>query len=303
MQFSNLYPAKRSTIISVYSGAFSASSIIYVILQYNYAHNGISFFWVNFILVLFSLLMIPFTLFILPPDKIRDGGEILEDHKMVDQDKFAQPQPTLFSRRSTVFAISQITLQNYKPVSSPKLNRKNGFVNEAFDSDEPYLSIDSRQLTTTKATTPVSPPLGISLNSFAYNLHQLWFSWMITYMLMYVGSMNLWTERVTYNKDHQLAFVNLYGLFQVLALVISPLAGLLMDWQLGKAESVDDPLEKRLIRTQSGFWPLFITTITLLLCVFCHFFDTKEFIYISIVFITIYRAFLLAVGSAFLRIR
>jgi len=76
-----------------------------------------------------------------------------------------------------------------------------------------------------------------------------------------------------------------------------------MDWQLTRASKVPDPLERRVKRIQSGFWPLFITTVTLLICVICHFFDTSEFIYVSIVFITIYRAFLLAVGSAFLRIR
>jgi len=156
----------------------------------------------------------------------------------------------------------------------------------------------------TQLSSPaLSPPLSISLTSFAYNLHQLWFSWMITYMLLYVGSMSMWTERVTSDKRHQSSFVNLYGLIQVLALVISPLAGLLMDWQLTRANKVIDPLERRVKRIQSGFWPLFITTVTLLICVGCHFFDSQEFVYISIVFITIYRAFLLAVGSAFLRIR
>ncbi len=351
MQFSNLYPARRSTIISVYSGAFSASSIIYVIIQHIYEGTTISFFWANFILVFLSLLMIPFTLFVLPADRIAEEkppapANVSEKPKLSLQDfnhntekekseKFEknrdenveeQQLPTseeLFDRRkSVVFAISPITLQNFKSVGSPTVERRNsaGFVNEAFLQDEESALEKQKQKTNgallngqlshpqnPKPSSPpantAAPPLSVSLGSFAYNLHQMWFSWMITYMLLYVGSMNMWTERVTSDKAHQSSFVNLYGLFQVLALVISPLAGLLMDWKLNAANSEPDPLERRIKRIQSGFWPLFITSLTLLICVLCHYFDTQEFVYTSIIFITVYRAFLLAVGSAFLRVR
>ncbi|OTF73061.1 Major Facilitator-like protein [Euroglyphus maynei] len=122
-------------------------------------------------------------------------------------------------------------------------------------------------------------------------------------MVMYVGSLDLWTKRVTEDRTSQSLFLNIYGIVQVLALVVSPIAGLLMDWQLSKTMNEKDPLEKRIRQAQSGFLPLFITSFTLIICVVCHYFDRKEFIYASIVFITIYRSFLLAVGSAFLRIR
>ena len=337
MQFSNLYPNKRSTIIAVYSGAFSASSIIYVVIQRLYDSTSISFFWANFILVFLSLLMIPFTLFVLPADKITEENvtnivtakksvKVDNNHNNIkegeEEEKYL-PGHLLFGPKKSVFSISPIILQQYKSVSSPSIGRRsnNGFVNEAFVDDEQMnsgLSFSKGAILSTKLTSPTSeytirkmplemtstsPPLRISLCSFAYNLHQFWFSWMITYMLLYVGSMNMWTERVTIDKAHQSSFVNIYGLFQVLALIISPLAGLLMDWQLVRANKEPDSLKRRVKRIQSGFWPLFITTITLLICVGCHYFDSQEFVYISIVFITIYRAFLLAVGSAFLRIR
>ncbi|KAJ6222142.1 hypothetical protein RDWZM_000687 [Blomia tropicalis] len=336
MQFSNLYPSRRSTIISVYSGAFSASSIIYVAIEHIYTGVSISFFWANFILVAISLLMIPFTLFILPPDRIRENGSLPPkspkmDHnhnniQNVDQlDTIEKPLSNdLFPRKKSIFAISPITLQNYKSVKSPIVQRRsNSFINHGYlndvDNDRSYgkgailnrqLSMSNESELNIKANIDdennslnQSPPLWISLSSFAYNLHQMWFSWMITYMLLYVGSMGMWTERVTTDRSHQSSFINLYGIVQVLALVISPMAGLLMDWQLTRANTELDPLERRVKRVQSGFWPLFITSVTLLICVLCHYFDTAQVIYTSIVFITIYRAFLLAVGSAFLRIR
>lgn len=323
MQFSNLYPRHRSTIISIYSGAFSASSIVYVLLQFIYSSAGISFFYVNLILVLLSLLMIPFTLFILPPDRIQDysePGPPSQNAKLAPQ---ALPANIIFDKKSSVFTVSQITLKDYKAVSSPVVSRKvnasnnnnedeAGYLNHAYVYDEheykayDQYSDDDRPVVSTTPPPPngnVLPPLRMSLSSLAYNLHQLWFSWMITYMLLYVGSMNSWTQRVTPSKSNQMAFLNLYGIIQVLALVISPLAGVLMDWQLSRANLEPDPMEKRIKQIQSGFWPLFITNLTLLVCVVCHYFDNEWFIYTSIVFVTIYRAFLLAVGSAFLRIR
>lgn len=335
MQFSNLYPTKRSTIISIYSGAFSASSIIYVILQFIYDRAQLSFFVVNLLLVFASLLMIPFTLFVLPPDRITEGGVRKEkqpqDNVEINQDQKGKRK--LFPNKATVFTVSNITLKNYKHVTSPTSTRKNAFVNKGYVNDELDDKIDNKsidsnsddkdnntydannnksmELETTnmeRRAAPVvgndePPPLSISLTSLAYNLHQLWFSWMITYMLLYVGSMNMWTQRVTSEKARQSSYINFYGIVQVTALLISPLAGLLMDWQLNKANRISDELEKRVKRIQSGFWPLLITNLTLLGCVLCHYFDTEAVIYISIVCVTIYRAFLLAVGSAFLRIR
>ncbi|KPM02211.1 Major Facilitator-like protein 2 [Sarcoptes scabiei] len=371
MQISNLYPQRRSTIISVYSGAFSASSIIYVALQFLYSQYGFSFFAVNFILVILSLLTIPFTLFVLPKDRVRDGqitsavendvskkqSNIVDNNekKMSNrEDGFLRNQSdssmtlssdSLFQKKMLRRAKHQILLQNFRPVSSPLMIRKKesevSYINEAFESNDEeslkqastlnrsdlIVSVDGGGLQHTKQqsvltrnlnhnhlpnrsreqSTPEpiksTPPLSITLKSFPYNLHQLWFSWMITYMMMYVGSLDLWTKRVTDDPKDQRIFANIYGLVQVLALIVAPLAGLLMDLQLSKANQIVDPLEKRIRQAQSGFWPLFITSMSLLICVLCHYFDRQEFVYASIVFMTIYRSFLLAVGSAFLRIR
>lgn len=315
MQISNLYPSKRSTIISIYSGAFSASSIIYVILQYIYDTGGVHFFWVQFILVILSLATIPFTLFVLPNDKVREpnNNKVTNvDYKHDQRNNIIYPaniDGLLFPNKKSIAVEIKpsIQLQNFKPLGSPTLMRKKinaSFVNEAFEPDQNQSTeIVNSQSHPLSPVLKKTPPLRISLRTFPYNLHQLWFSWMITYMVMYVGSLDLWTKRVTEDRSSQSLFLNIYGLVQVLALVVSPIAGLLMDWQLSKTMDEKDPLEKRIRQAQSGFWPLFITSFTLLICVVCHYFDREEFIYASIVFITIYRSFLLAVGSAFLRIR
>ena len=158
---------------------------------------------------------------------------------------------------------------------------------------------------------PISPipiknngiPLRISLWSWAFNLHQWWFSWLITYMVLYIGSLNLWLQRVT--DDIQIAgnFAKIYGTAQIAALLLAPMAGFFMDCSIQKADKETDPFIRKLNRVRAGFWPLFTTSLFLSFCLFCRFFDTETAIYISIVFMTIFRAFLVAVGTAYLRIR
>ncbi|CAG2168686.1 unnamed protein product, partial [Oppiella nova] len=122
-------------------------------------------------------------------------------------------------------------------------------------------------------------------------------------MVLYIGSLNLWLQRVT--DDIQIAgnFAKIYGTAQIAALLLAPMAGFFMDCSIQKADKETDPFIRKLNRVRAGFWPLFTTSLFLSFCLFCRFFDTETAIYISIVFMTIFRAFLVAVGTAYLRIR
>ena len=86
-------------------------------------------------------------------------------------------------------------------------------VNKAFKPDQVVKSsshhaastlsgVSSRSLSVSEgsssdSTGPSDPPLRVSLISLPFTLHQWWYSWLITYMIMYVGTMNLWLDRVT----------------------------------------------------------------------------------------------------------
>lgn len=98
-------------------------------------------------------------------------------------------------------------------------------------------------------------------------------------------------------------FSKVFGIVQVLALVLAPMAGFLMDSQVNAASRELDPFKRRLNRIKAGFWPMMFTTATLAATLVCRFFDTATAIYISIIFITLLRSFLVAVASAYLRIR
>ena len=98
-------------------------------------------------------------------------------------------------------------------------------------------------------------------------------------------------------------FSKIFGVVQILCLVIAPIAGLIMDHQVNKANLEVDPIKRQLNRIQAGFWPMMFTTSTLSAILICRFFNNPVAIYTSIIFITLLRSFLIAVASAYLRIR
>jgi hypothetical protein len=307
MQFANLYPSKRSTVITFYSGAFSASAVVFVVLKYLFEF-GVSYFMVTLFLALASLLMFPFTFFILPSDRIREEPE----------EKNTCNSLSIFKReklRSSLSIITPVTLEKFTLMTSPYFARKsflkdenmnsvniNGANNTNLNEKNVFWIKDQNNAQVSSPSSSI-PPLRISLGSLAFNLHQWWFSWLITYMVMYVGSMNLWLERVTTDLRVASNFAKIYGIAQIIGLVLAPIAGVFMDFNVKKADKEIDPFKRKLKRVQAGFWPLLITTITLTACLICRFFDSQIAIYVSIAFMTAFRSFLIAVGTAYLRIR
>ena len=254
MQFANLFPKNRSAVITFYSGAFSASAVIFVLLKYVY-DEGVPFQWVCSSLVVFSLMMVPFTLFILPEDQVRDESVPDSLERMILNKKY-------HAKNNLAMIGSTITLEKYKVIASPILERrsKNGAFcyenpvtvlnvdslshlhdpttktivtscqsrlqspvgelqskSKVFKSN-PVTSINGQPCTpslsssescvterspsvssasTSEAVSDDEVPLRQSLLSLPFSLHQWWYSWLITYMIMYVGSMNLWLGRVT----------------------------------------------------------------------------------------------------------
>jgi len=122
-------------------------------------------------------------------------------------------------------------------------------------------------------------------------------------MVLYSGSMNLWLDRVTSDTQRAGGYTETFGIVQASALIIAPIAGLFMDHNILEANKESDPFKRKLLRAQSGFWPILLTTVVLTIAVICRFFNTAVAVYCSIVFITLLRSFLVAVASAYLRIR
>ncbi|RWS14470.1 Major Facilitator-like protein 2 [Dinothrombium tinctorium] len=233
--------------------------------------------------------MIAFTFSLLPKDKVSEHSA--SESKEV----------LTFKKNGTVCGrnlaeLSPVTLEKFTPFSSS--------FRKALHSN--YNSEKSSRFTSSRNSVDLSEkelPLRYSLYTLPYLLHQWWYSWLITYMIMYVGSMNLWLKRITTDNKTAASFIQIYGTVQVLSLVIAPIAGLIMDREVNKADDELDPKVRKLKKIKSGFWPMMFTTTCVTAILFARFFDNKAAVYASIVLITLFRSFLIAVSSAFLRIR
>lgn len=71
MQIADYYPRKRSTVITVFSGAFSASPVVFVLCKYAYDHLNLSYQAVMSAPLLLSFLMLPTTFYYLPKHSVR----------------------------------------------------------------------------------------------------------------------------------------------------------------------------------------------------------------------------------------
>lgn len=348
MQIADYFPKKRSTIITIFSGAFSASPVVFVLLKYIYDNWGLSYFTVMLILFFLSLLMLPITFILLPSHSVRK-----REHKLLTRwEDYLQQCETMSPnqnieltsydessnnrRRKAKFITKQQLLDHIaqNKTIEQQQNAINNMLAEAevIDADaqelqcltggeskatrpiivmqgtmnqpQAHQSIMAQIMSFFKGQTQIDDiPLRVSLFSISFLAHQLWFSWLNTYMVLYSGSLMLWLGRVTDDQATTRTFTQAFGLVQVTALIFAPFAGYVMDCSVRKAMTEPIVMLRKLRQAQSGFIPILITTIMLVFAVTARFFNQPSAVYISIVFITLLRSFLIAVASAYIRVR
>ncbi|UYV79422.1 hypothetical protein LAZ67_17002544 [Cordylochernes scorpioides] len=290
-QVANLFPKQRSTIISLYSGAFSASAVVFIFLEYAY-DAGLAWRWVTSMLTICSLILLPMTMFVLPHDRIRES------------------RPALRATCKEIAAVYPESVGTFcvLPIS-PCPHRK------ATCGLPPALPTVSGKLSGVVTVEKRRPtlPLTSSLFSSTYLMLTVWFSWLLVYTVNYAGSMALWLDRMDGHGHRQASwYIRLFGLAQLSGFVLSPLSGMIMDRGINKASNEmtrfvcvaeNDPDLKRLRQYQSGFWTVSFTTVTLASILVCKLFHHEVAVYFSVAAVTVLRSLLVAVATSYLRAR
>ncbi|XP_027203198.2 equilibrative nucleobase transporter 1-like isoform X2 [Dermatophagoides pteronyssinus] len=322
MQIADFFPLKRSTIITLFSGAFSASPVIFVLIKYGYDNWSLSYFWATFTLFLTSITLLPLNTFCLPRLSVRTREKTLlkrydeycakiealdmEMNKgkphFINNKMLKTITDQMNEQESNKLLLQQPDNNANSTTKTPIIVNFSQFQREKEAIRKPNLLKRIFKPVKT-ADTENELPLRVSLVSISFLMHQLWFSWINTYMVLYSGSMALWLDRVTDDNREKSQFTQTFGLVQVSALIIAPIAGDVIDRIVRRAQHIQDANGRRLMQAQSGFGPVLFTTLTLLGAVICRFFDTSIAVYLSIAFITILRALFIAVASAYLRVR
>ncbi|XP_019637062.1 PREDICTED: solute carrier family 43 member 3-like [Branchiostoma belcheri] len=175
----NLFGSRRSTVITVISGAFGSAPITFLVQKLLYAHLGVPF---QHMCVALACLCVPsllatFTLFpkykFLPNSQREDRNDSQE---------------------------------------TEKLQKENS-------SEE-----ESESETRTKETFMQV------VTSRLYLLHLVYISIMNLNVIILVGTANIWFNLVTGNNNAQVSFwTDVFGVFQVLNVLMSPLCGFVYD--------------------------------------------------------------------------
>ncbi|XP_054719767.1 equilibrative nucleobase transporter 1-like [Uloborus diversus] len=285
MQIADLFPKYRSTIITLYSGACSASASIFVFIKYGF-DAGLPWEWACFLLVVLSVLMLPVTLFLLPADRVKE-----EDSK---GGLFPSPQKEVSSVAPFVWGTFTYILDEL-PFTKASM---------ASEKKDPKKDMNLKKKEAEAELRVKERPLRESLLSASFMMHQYWFCWLLLYTIIYIGTLHLWIDRTTTDPDEDSLFSEVYGLSQVTGLFLAPIGGIFMDWSIRRVAKKEGDGEQNLLRViRSCFWPMFLTTVLEMIAQVCKFFNTNSAIYVSIVAVTMLRAFFLSIGTAYLRIR
>ncbi|KAJ6215554.1 hypothetical protein RDWZM_010054 [Blomia tropicalis] len=338
MTIADYFPNHRSTIISIYSGAFSASPLVFVLCKYFYDHYGPSVSYIGVMSVLFvlSLMMIPTTFIFLPQPSSNgiktfnwiqlfrhrtknDDDDDDKDKQKKEEGEEDKDDEVTFRFIDDETMIDNVDIQHSNMETAVDHNDVED-IDKAYQSPPTYRTkVSSSSIIVPKdkssygclcrlfsnASLNDEIPLSISIYSFSFMVHMLWFSWLNTYMVLYSGSLVLWLSRVTDNEHMISTIIQSFGLIQSTALFIAPMAGYIMDNRIMVAKNTksNEPIRQRLASAQSAFRSMIITNLALSGGTIARFYDHPIGVYVSIIFITLLRSFLIAVASAYIRVR
>ncbi|XP_078664413.1 equilibrative nucleobase transporter 1-like isoform X3 [Branchiostoma floridae x Branchiostoma belcheri] len=175
----NLFGSRRSTVITVISGAFGSAPITFLVQKLLYAHLGVPF---QHMCIALACLCVP---------------SLLATFTLFPKYKFL-PNSQLEDRND-----SQET---------EKLQKENSSEEES------------------ESETPTKETFVQVVTSRLYLLHLVYISIMNLNVIILVGTANIWFNLVTGNNNGQVSFwTNVFGVFQVLNVLMSPLCGFVYD--------------------------------------------------------------------------
>ncbi|XP_023227451.1 large neutral amino acids transporter small subunit 4-like isoform X1 [Centruroides sculpturatus] len=269
LQIADIFPKAKATVIALYGGAYTGSSIVFLFFKIGYEF-GISWRTSFYFCSILSLLMLIPTFLLFP--KIKFNSEVHKSNKVT--------QNVIHNDEKTPLIVSTNTKHK-------------------IDHDHPQsqISIDK------SVEYMKSLPLSHSLTSFSYLIHVYSISIACLVVMIYNGSFNVWISAVTKNNETVSYLVEVFGSIQILMVIIGPVVGTMMDYAVNKANTVKEAISRRKKRQKGGFWALLITFIVTIALLTCTFFSNINAIYVSIFIYLLARSMSISAQPAYIRVR
>ncbi|XP_051559998.1 equilibrative nucleobase transporter 1-like [Myxocyprinus asiaticus] len=270
MQVGNLFDTHRSTIITVYNGAFDSSSVIFLIIKVLY-ESGASLRFSFLFLSACNLIHLLRTLFLMPKSHI------------------PYPIPKNYKYGMSCVKSNSYNVEEYEVKREQSIDRDSGV------DDELLETADSLQLTenTEKAS------FKSCVLSWFFLWHLIWLSVMQLRHYFFIGTLNPMLNKLA-NQDPAIVskYTNAFAFTQLCGVLCAPWNGLLMDRH--KRKPLEQGVSEREADLHSSVLSLLLTSLQCLLFSICASVPFLPLQYLTFTLQVLNRSFLYGGNAAFL---
>ncbi|XP_028271845.1 solute carrier family 43 member 3a [Parambassis ranga] len=270
MQVGNLFAAHRSTIITLYNGAFDSSSAVFLIIKILY-EQGISLRSSFLFLSLCSIIHLARTFLLMPRTHI------------------PYPLPQCYTYgvscgKANTYNVEQFERNRHTAMAASGDNATAAPEDEAETQDtEKVASFKSCVL------------------SWFFLWHLLWLSIMQLRHYLFIGTLNPMLNRLANNNPSLVSqYTNAFALTQLCGVLCAPWNGLIMDRHKGKPLAPGETEQEADLRSSS--LSLFLTSLQCLLFSICASVPSLPLQYLTFVLQVLNRSFLYGGNAAFISI-
>ncbi|XP_064115992.1 equilibrative nucleobase transporter 1-like [Macrobrachium nipponense] len=270
LEFGNLFPERRNTVMGIVSGIYTLSAAVFMLMQSAF-EAGYRWEMICQLMAVGSSLIVVTTLFIpwhhIPHD---DDAEAGYDQQLecltTDIDKDGNKRKD--GRMNMVVCEKKIAV-----VSAGK-------------------SSDSSQI-----------PLSQSLFSVSMGLLQFWIFNNMFAITIFGTYFNSWISRFSQNIEEAAYYSRLFGYANILCALATPLPGSIIDALSAYFRKNKKGLDEKVANVQATIAPMMFISLTITVQISCFFFFTSWAVYVALFFLIFNRPGCLGVGIPFMRAR
>ncbi|KAK2815653.1 hypothetical protein Q5P01_026120 [Channa striata] len=271
IQVGNLFAAHRSTIITLYNGAYDSSSALFFIIKILYEH-GVSLRSSFIVLSLCSIIHLVRTFLLMPRSRI------------------PYPLPPHYTYGLKCGNANTYNVERFETMRDDELT--------------------ASQESSGKDTTPPAPEAQTSgevmsfrscVLSWFFFCNLLWLSIMELRHHLFIGTLNSMLNRLANNEPNLVSqYTNAFALTQLCGVLCAPWNGLIMDRHKGKPLAPGETQQQADLRSSS--LSLFLTSLQCLLFSVCASIPVLPLQYFTFVLQVLNRSFLYGGNAAFISI-
>uniref|UniRef100_A0A8C8DKM3 Solute carrier family 43 member 3a n=1 Tax=Oryzias sinensis TaxID=183150 RepID=A0A8C8DKM3_9TELE len=264
MQVGNLFPAHRSTIITIYNGAFDSSSAVFLLIKVLH-EQGVSLRSSFLFLSICSIIHLMRTVLLMPKTHI--------PHPLPDSYTYG-----VNCGRANAYDVEQID-----------------------DRREVMMRVSLEGSETDTATKDNVRSFQSCVLSWFFLWHLVWLSIMQLRLYLFIGTLNPTLERLANNDPGLVSrYTNAFAMTQLCGVLCAPWNGFLLDRHKGKPRAAGETEQEADLR--SSCLSLFLTSLQSLVFSVCVSIPVLPLQYLTFILQVLNRSFLYGGNAAFISI-